>query len=377
MNYERERTLAERHAQNAMNRQDWPGTAYHLFNAARMTLRMADSARGRTRNGLVRLAKAYESRGDQALRRAARNGRSGKAVAEREDRKDEGASWILAEKPATRLADVAGMEDVKEIIENHILLPMRHAELYAEYSIQPGSGVLMYGPPGTGKTFIARAIAGELDAAFIPVEMGKVLSKWFGETEQLLTHLFDEARKHPRAIIFFDEAESLFPKRSGTNSSVMARVVPQLLQLINGLDPSKNILVLMGATNRPWLMDEAALRPGRFGKLVYVGPPDHAARGYMIQHALRETPSEGLDFDALASLAEGYSGADIAGEQDSVCVEAKMSALKRTLENDESVDLSTTAPQPVTMEDFTLALTKVQPSIKPSDLEQFRKFKKE
>ncbi|MCX5769286.1 MAG: ATP-binding protein [Candidatus Hydrogenedentes bacterium] len=378
MDYERERRMAEAHAKNALAESDWRMAGYHLFNASRMTLRMAATAEGRTKTSLIRLAERYKARGEQALgKTATRQGTpkvAGEGPAAAEGDKD---TWAIAERPNTRLADVAGMNEMKDIIETHILMPMRHADVYAQYGIQPGSGVLMYGPPGTGKTFVARAIAGEVDAAFLPVEMKRVLSKWFGETEQLLGELFDAARSNARSVIFFDEAEALFPKRSSTNSSVMARVVPQLLQLINGLDPTKNCTILLGATNRPWLMDEAATRPGRFGRLVYVGPPDIEARAYMLEHAMRDTPCDGLDFPALAQRADGYSGADIAGERDSLCIEAKLAALKRTVRKVENANGGDVEPDPVTMADFDAAFARVPPSIKEQDLAQFTRFREE
>ncbi len=375
MNYERERMLAEARAKAALNDDDWRMAAYNLFNAGRMTLRMADEARGRTRSSLVRLAQRYEARGDQALSKNS-NGSvdAGKVPSETAPNGGD-TQWIVAEKPTVRLADVAGMQEMKEVIERHVILPMKHADVYAEYKLRPGSGVLMYGPPGTGKTFMASAIAGEVDAAFIPVEMKKVLSKWFGETEQLLSQLFEAARQYPRSVIFIDEAEALFPKRSTTNSSVMARVVPQLLQLINGFDPTKNTIILLGATNRPWLMDEAATRPGRFGKLVYVGPPDAEARTYMLERAMTDVPVNGLDYGRLAELTEGYSGADIAGDRDSICVEAKMAALSRTINS--GADACDRGPDPITMADFEAALQRVPKSIKPSDLKRFAEFCKQ
>lgn len=369
MNYERERRLAEARAKKALEDEDWSMVGYNLYNAARMTLRMADRAAEPTRHSLLRLAKRYETRGDQALAQPGNNGAAKATPAEGQEATD-AQQWAVAEKPDVRLGDVAGMDEMKEVIERHILLPLKHADVYQQYQLRPGTGVLMYGPPGTGKTFVASAIAGEVDAAFIPVQMKQVLSKWFGETEQLLDQLFQAASSHPRSVIFFDEAEALFPKRAGTNSSVMARVVPQLLQLINGFDPAKNTVMLLGATNRPWLMDEAATRPGRFGRLIYVGPPDAEARAAMITRAMRDAPVDGLDYGALAARMEGYSGADIAGNRDSVCVEAKMAALSRTLEK--SAD---DAPEPVTMADFDAALARVKPSIKQSDLKQFEKFR--
>jgi len=381
MDYERERRMAEARAKNALADRDWTMVAYHLFNAARMTLRMAQQSEGRTRDSLRRLAQAYRDRGDQALAQAKSGAKPPDKPRMTSDGKREfeeiKGDWLLAERPSVRLDDVAGMAEMKEIIQTHIILPMKHADIYAQYALQPGSGVLMYGPPGTGKTFIARAIAGEVDAAFIPVEMKKVLSKWFGETEQLLGELFAAAQRYPRTVIFFDEAEALFPKRGASNSSVMARVVPQLLQLINGLDPTKNCIILLGATNRPWLMDEAATRPGRFGRLVYVGLPDAAARGYMIERAMRDTPSVSLAYAELARRAEGYSGADLAGERDSVCVEAKLVALKRTVRKVEQARGGDVDPDPVAMTDFDYAFVRIQPSVKPEDIKQFEKFRRD
>jgi SpoVK/Ycf46/Vps4 family AAA+-type ATPase len=385
MDYERERRMAEARAKAALRDEDWRMVAYHLFNAARMTLRMSEQAQGRTHDSLESLSRAYIARGEKALAKT-KSGKEppskpkvktdGKGVA-KGDEEEPSQDWVMVERPGTRLEQVAGMQEMKDLIETHIILPMKHADIYAQYAIQPGSGVLMYGPPGTGKTFVARAIAGEVDAAFVPVEMRKVLSKWFGETEQLLASLFAAAQQHPRSVIFFDEAEALFPKRGASNSSVMARVVPQLLQLINGLDPTKNCIILLGATNRPWLMDEAATRPGRFGRLVYVGLPDMPARGFMIEHAMQETPADSLDYGVLAERTEGYSGADLCGERDSVSVEAKMIALRRTVQKVEAAQGADVNPDPVTMADFEAALQRIPPSVKPEDLSQFEKFQQE
>ncbi|MFP4502233.1 MAG: ATP-binding protein [Candidatus Hydrogenedentota bacterium] len=379
MDMERERRRAEQQAKQALTDNNWPLAGYHLYRAARMSLRMAEQSSGTTREGLLRLAHAYTARGDEALQQApaSRGGSSLKTANTGEQDAEDGPNdWVLAERPEVRLADVAGMDDVKRIVEEHILLPIRHGDVYAQYALQPGAGVLMYGPPGTGKTHIARAIAGEIDAAFLPVDMKKVLSKWFGESERLLASLFEEAQTHPRSVLFFDEAEALFPKRGGTNSSVMARVVPQLLQLMQGVGATGHTMVLLGATNRPWLMDEAATRPGRFGRLVYVGLPDAEARAYMLRHAMRDTPTEDLDFEELAGLTGGYTGADIAGERDSVCVAAKMAALRRTIARLDGGTALATTVEPVCMTDFTHALEHIGPSVGPGDLKPFARFRK-
>lgn len=381
MDYERERRMAEDRAKSALADGDLRLVAYNLFNASRMTLRMADRAEGRTRQSFVRLAKRYDARGDQALAKAGKGEKTTRkasvTVRDKGESEEAKQDWLLAERPSTRLDDVAGMNDMKEIIQSHILMPMKHADVYKQYAIQPGAGVLMYGPPGTGKTFAAQAIAGEVDAAFINVEMKKILSKWFGETERLLGDLFEAARSFPRTVIFFDETDAMFPKRSSTNSSVMARVVPQLLQLINGLDPTKNCVILLGATNRPWLMDEAATRPGRFGRLVYVGLPDGEARAGMLERAMCDTPSDGLDYEVLAEKTEGYSGADISGDRDSLCIEAKLTALRRTVQKVEAADGGEVEPDPVRMDDFDTALDRVGPSVQPADLKKFEKFRQD
>ncbi len=273
MNYERERILAETKAKELIEKEQWRDGAQYLFLAARATFNMAKSANGNTRDHLIQRLLQYEKRGDQAMslyKVTKQNGSQKKIQTNDDQSPDETAkSMRLVERPDTRLDDVAGMEELKEIIQTSVILPMKYPDIYAEYRQYPGTGVLMYGPPGTGKTFIARAIAGELDAAFYPVAMDRVLSKWFGETERFISQLFDEASQHPRSIIFFDEAEALFQKRSDASQSVMNRVVPQLLQLINGIDPQKNCMFLLGATNQPWMLDPGATRPGRFGRLVY------------------------------------------------------------------------------------------------------------
>ena len=171
--------------------------------------------------------------------------------------------WIVKEKPTLRFADVAGLEDVKEDIRLKMIYPFEHAELAEKFGIRPGGGVLMYGPPGTGKTMLAKATAGEIDATFFRISPADVLSKWVGEAEQNIKKLFDAAAAEPRSIIFIDEIEALVPARKDEGSSVMQRVVPQILQGVEGFDKKAGrSILLMGATNVPWQLDPAMLRPG-------------------------------------------------------------------------------------------------------------------
>ena len=223
------------------------------------------------------------------------------------------SDWIVREKPSIRFDQVAGLEDVKENIRLKMLYPFEHPELAEKFGINPGGGVLMYGPPGTGKTLLAKATAGELDATFFRVSPADLLSKWVGEAEQNIKKLFDLAATEKRAIIFIDEIEALVPARRDEGSSVMQRVVPQILQGMEGFDKKKGSPILfMGATNVPWQLDPAVLRPGRFDEKVYIPLPDVIARRKMLEIYLSHRPLDAnINLDDLAPKLEGFSGADI------------------------------------------------------------------
>jgi SpoVK/Ycf46/Vps4 family AAA+-type ATPase len=221
--------------------------------------------------------------------------------------------WLVKERPKVRLQDVAGLEDVKQEIRLKMIYPFEHADLAAKFGIRPGGGVLLYGAPGTGKTMLARAVAGEIDAAFYHVSAADLLSKWVGQAEQNIQALFASAASQPRSIIFIDEIESLIPARRDDGSSVMQRVVPQILQGMEGFDKSdKQSILFMGATNVPWQLDPAVLRPGRFDEKIYIPLPDETARRQMLEMYLANRPvAADVNLDVLARELEGYSGADI------------------------------------------------------------------
>src|SRR5439155_12513101 len=161
--------------------------------------------------------------------------------------------WMVKEKPTIRFADVAGLEDVKQDIRLKMIYPFEHPDLAKKFGVRLGGGILFYGPPGTGKTMLAKATAGEVDATFFRVSAADMLSKWVGEAEQNIKKLFDAAAAEPRSIIFIDEIESLVPARRDEGSSVMQRVVPQILQGMEGFDKKNvNPILFMGATNVPW-----------------------------------------------------------------------------------------------------------------------------
>lgn len=379
MNYDRERRLAEQKAKQALEDKDLRMAAYYLFKAARLTLQLAGHTDGRTRDSLKRLAKKYEERGDKLLLKAkqdeSRPKRDVPSGADDRGEDEEGRRWGLEQRPTTRLEDVAGMDDVKQLLRTKVVEAQQYRGLYEQYRLEHGGGVLLYGPPGTGKTYFAEAVAGELEVPFFPVKLDKVLSKWFGETEQLLAQLFEAARKHPMSVIFFDEIEAIMPRRGSTHSSVMDRVVPQLLQLTNGLEPSKNAVILLAATNKPWLLDSAATRTGRFGTMIYVGPPDVEARRFLFNRQMRDVPVEGVDFEHLVQRTEGYSGADIAHTREGLCAEARMHAFMRTVQKIRDSGQDNLPPEPVTMQDFEAAFAKVRPSIDSAELKRFEEFR--
>ena len=280
------------------------------------------------------------------------------------DEGDEDAKrWIVTRKPNVRFDDVAGLEDVKAVIRRRVIYPFLHPEITKRYKKKAGGGVLLYGPPGTGKTMIAKAIAAELDATFFSVKCSDIISKWVGEAEKNLQRLFAVSRACERAVVFLDETEAIVSRRGG-DSTVMNRVIPEFLAQVDGLETGESTLLLLGATNRPWDMDEAALRTGRFGELIYVALPDLPARLWMLHHALAGVPmAETIDLETLAQRLEGYSGADITG----LVEKAKDRPYEREIQ----------AGQPSRLEpaDIDAALASTRPSVTPAILARYEKFK--
>jgi len=301
----------------------WDAARTYLLEAARAMTALARDAQGEElRTGrqdiaarLLDLARDSEQahkerRRPNAPRRTPREQDASSAEADGAASADK---WIVKEKHAIRFEDVAGLDDVKEDIRLKMLYPLEHPELAERFGIRAGGGVLLYGPPGTGKTMLAKATAGEIDATFFRISPADVLSKWVGEAEQNIKKLFDAAASEPRSIIFIDEIEALVPARRDEGSSVMQRVVPQILQGMEGFDKtSKQTILFMGATNVPWQLDPAVLRPGRFDEKVYIPLPDLPARRKMLDLYLANRPVAGdVNLDDLAARLDGYSGADI------------------------------------------------------------------
>jgi SpoVK/Ycf46/Vps4 family AAA+-type ATPase len=209
------------------------------------------------------------------------------------------------------LADVAGMADVRERLELAFLGPLRNPQLRALYGKSLRGGLLLYGPPGCGKTFLARAIAGELGAAFFAVGLDDVLDMWFGQSEHRLHSIFEAARRSAPCVIFLDEIDALGQKRSQLRNSAGRNVVNQLLSELDGTSSNNDGVFVLAATNHPWDVDTALRRPGRLDRTVLVLPPDEPARAQILRNCLREPPTEGVDPQRIAARTDGFSGADL------------------------------------------------------------------
>ncbi|MFT3786049.1 MAG: ATP-binding protein [Tepidisphaeraceae bacterium] len=307
----------------------WDSARVYLLEAARTMIELSKAAKTESliearkaiAAKMLELAKDCETaktEGRTTPKEPSSNGGGsgrGPAAAKDEDDKDkkDGGDWLVKEKPNIKFEQVAGLEDVKRDIKLKMLYPFQHPELAKKFGINPGGGILFYGPPGTGKTMLAKATAGELDAAFFVVQPAQIMSKWVGEAEQNIKALFDAASKEARSVIFIDEIEALIPARGSDGSGVMQRVVPQILQSVQGFTERKDsVVMLLGATNVPWQLDPAMLRPGRFDQKIYIPLPDRPARLKMLEIYLKKRPlAEDVSLDNLADKMDGYSGADI------------------------------------------------------------------
>ena len=255
------------------------------------------------------------------------------------------------ESSAVSLADVGGMEQVKQRLEVAFLAPMRNPELSRMYHKSLKGGLLLYGPPGCGKTFIARAVAGELGASFISVTLADILDMYIGNSERNLSEIFATARRNAPCVLFFDEIDAIGQKRSQLRNNAARGVVNQFLTELDGVDGANEGVFVLAATNAPWDVDVALRRPGRLDRTLLVLPPDLPAREAILRHHLRDRPVSGVKLGSLAKRTEGYSGADLAH----VCESAAELAL---------MDSARTGKvRLIGMADLEAALTEVRPSV--------------
>ncbi len=239
------------------------------------------------------------------------------------------SSGVEVERPTVSFADVGGMDGVKDEIRRRIIAPMQRPDLYQAYGQQAGGGLLLYGPPGCGKTHLARATAGEVKAAFFSIGIHQILDMWIGASERNLHEVFEIARAHRPAVLFFDEVDALAASRSDMRTSAGRHLINQFLAELDGVDGKNDGLLVMGATNAPWHLDAAFRRPGRFDQMVFVPPPDEPARAAILKVHLRERPTRSIDYGKVASQTNGFSGADLAGVVSSA-VSLKLDEAMRT-----------------------------------------------
>ncbi|MCU4716630.1 CDC48 family AAA ATPase [Halapricum hydrolyticum] len=274
----------------------------------------------------------------------------------------EGAPQDERETPNVTYEDIGGLDDELEQVREMIELPMRHPELFQQLGIEPPKGVLLHGPPGTGKTLMAKAVANEIDAYFTTISGPEIMSKFYGESEEQLREIFDEAEENAPAIVFIDELDSIAPKRGETSGDVERRVVAQLLSLMDGLEERGDVIVI-GATNRVDAIDPALRRGGRFDREIEIGVPDRDGRKEILQVHTRGMPLvDEIDLDHYAENTHGFVGADL----EQLSKEAAMNALRRIrpeidLEADE-IDAEILEAMEVSETDFKEALKGIEPS---------------
>ncbi len=256
-----------------------------------------------------------------------------------------------AEPTGLTLADVAGLDEVKQRLEAAFLAPMRNPELRKLYGKSLRGGLLLYGPPGCGKTFIARAVAGELGARFITVSFADLIDMFVGRSERNIHELFEVARRNSPCVVFLDEVDAIGQKRSQLRNTPMRSAVNQLLLELDDVASDNTGVFLLAATNHPWDVDSALRRPGRFDRTLLVLPPDGPAREGVFRYHLRERPVAGIDLAKLSRLTDGYSGADIAH----VCETAAERALLDSVRRGE--------PRLIGQADLEAAVGEVRPSL--------------
>lgn len=297
----------------------------------------------------------------------------------------------FVEIPDVSWEDIGGLEDVKAELQETVMYPILHGDLYKKYGLSPSTGVLFYGPPGCGKTLMAKAVANCCGANFISVKGPELLTMWFGESEANVREVFDKARQAAPCVLFFDELDSIARSRGGGGGGGDAggagdRVINQILTEMDGIESKKNVFVI-GATNRPDILDPAVTRPGRLDQMILIPMPDFDSRAKIFEAVLRKSPkSEDVHVHNLATATEGFTGADIA----EICKRAAKFAIRECIgkakpvkeeddDADEAMEDEEEEEDPVpflSREHFEMAMADARPSIDPADAARYDMFKK-
>ena len=291
----------------------------------------------------------------------------------------------VVEVPNVTWDDIGGLDEVKRDLQEMILYPIDHPDKFEKFGMKPGKGVLFYGPPGCGKTLMAKAIANECSANFISIKGPELLTMWFGESEANVRDVFDKARQAAPCVLFFDELDSIGTARggsSGDGGGAGDRVMNQLLTEMDGVGAKKNLFII-GATNRPEILDEALLRPGRLDQLIYIPLPDKGSRISILKSLSRKSPvSKNVYVDFIADLTDGFSGADLAelfqraakaAVREAIEADSQRKAL--AADNPENMDVEDPVPE-ITRRHFEEALSNARKSVTNLDLNKYDQFRK-
>jgi len=270
---------------------------------------------------------------------------------------------FFVEMPKVKWDDVGGLEQVKQNLKESVEWPLSRPEVFENMGITPPTGILLYGPPGTGKTLLAKAIANESKANFISIKGPEVMSKWVGESEKAVRELFKKAKQVAPTIVFLDEIDAIAPKRGAySGSHVTESVVNQILTSIDGLESMEGVIII-GATNRPDILDTSLLRPGRFDRLLLVPAPDFQARKEIFEIHTKNMPlDKNISLTELSKKTEGFTGADIEG----LCREAAMLALRNDINS-----------KKVVLDNFEKAMYSIRPSITESVINYYKEISKD
>ena len=328
-----------------------PSSAAGLLGAARCLAEMGDMAGARTEYERAKPCADFEA--DEVLEDTFAEGPKPalRVVDGGAEPRDQDADIVpISTARSTRFVDIVGMEELKKTVRLRIIDPFLKPGLFAKFKKKAGGGLLLYGPPGCGKTLMARAIATECDATFIPVGISDILSMWIGQSEGNLAALFEKARSYRPSVLFFDELDALAYSRSKAQSDHTRSTVNEFLNQLDGMAGDNEHVLILAATNMPWDVDPAMKRPGRFDRSIFVPPPDAVARAEMFRTKLVDVPVGELDYQALAKASEYASGADI----DGIIDEAKDRVLADIMEGGED--------RVVMQQDLLAAAAETEPS---------------